>query len=142
MGLFLIEFSICQIFAMIFHCCRLKHGFAICSSFLLRVGPRECHNRILRIKLYRIDQFSSKLAPGELDLYAFSIFQRDLRFTQFFRPPAPSRLWAFLQKIRKRFKKFTQFRVSFLIPRFSYRNVRGVLVSHTCVGKFINIISF
>ena len=34
-------------------------------SLLSSIGPRECHNRILRFKLYRVHQFSSKSATGE-----------------------------------------------------------------------------
>ena len=39
--------------------------FAHFCTFLYRTGPRECHNRILRIKLCRIDKFSSKSAPRQ-----------------------------------------------------------------------------
>ena len=44
-------------------------------SFLSRTGPRECHHRILREKLYRVHQFSSKLAPRELVLWTRPILR-------------------------------------------------------------------
>ena len=34
-------------------------------SFLFRTGPRECHIRIPREKLYRVHQFSIKLVPWQ-----------------------------------------------------------------------------
>ena len=56
----------------------LKIWSANFLSFLLKTGPRECHNRILRKKLYRVHQFSSKLAPGKHVLWLFHFW-----------PPAP-----------------------------------------------------
>ena len=42
--------------------------------FLLRTGPRECHIRIPREKLYRIHKFSAKLVPRQPISWAIHVF--------------------------------------------------------------------
>ena len=59
--------------------CFLTHNlFAHFLSFLSRTGPRECHHRILREKLYRVHQISSKKCHGTLFYDPFLQLRRAL----------------------------------------------------------------
>ena len=55
---------------------RIFHIFLL--SFLIRNVPRECHIRIPCEKRYRINQFSTKLAPGKHVLWPQSILRYSL----------------------------------------------------------------
>ena len=62
-GLFV--FCVFHVLVFLFFDFLTQNLYAHFCSFFHRNWPRECHHRILREKLYRVHQFSSKLAPGE-----------------------------------------------------------------------------
>ena len=61
--------------------------FSIFWSFFLRTGPRECHIRIPREKLYRIHKFSARLVPRQPISWAIHVF---------------AHFWLFFRRIRPR----------------------------------------
>ena len=107
------------------------------------VQPNWCHGSPFHEPFMSFDfvcRFCPELGPGKVIIGFFaknntgytnsrpnwrqeSLFYDHLMI---FTPRSPSRLWEFLKQIRNLFKEFSQFRLSFLIPRFPYCKVNSV----------------